>query len=88
MHHDLQVTKSFIKKKTKFSFKGSFLFFLGCFPILTNSDPPEWWYLVHALRNELSLAVDAGEGAVPRHLLECVRNVSWRRGAAVCRMGA
>lgn len=44
-------------------------------------------YLVHALRNELPLAVYAGEGAVPCHLLKSVGNVSWRRRAAVCRMG-
>lgn len=58
------------------------------FLINSGFNPREWWYLVHALRNELSLAVDAGEGAVPRHLLERVGNISWRRGAAVCRMGA
>lgn len=46
------------------------------------------WYLVHALRYELSLAVDAGEGSVPRHLLERVGDITWRRGAAVRRMGA
>lgn len=47
-----------------------------------------WTYLVHALRDEFALAVDAGEGAVPRHLLESVGNVSWWRRAAVRRMGA
>lgn len=26
-------------------------------------------YLVHALRNELSLTVDAGEGPIPGHLV-------------------
>lgn len=46
------------------------------------------WYLVHALRYELPLAVDAGEGSVPRHLLERVGDITWRRGAAVRRMGA
>lgn len=50
----------------------------------TKVDSPEHQYLVHALRDELPLAVDAGEGAVPRHLLQSVGNVSWRRRAAVC----
>lgn len=45
---------------------------------------PERGYLVHALGNKLSLAVDAGERAVPRHLLQRVRNISRRRGAAIC----
>ena len=44
-------------------------------------------YLVHALWNELALAVDAGEGAVPGHLLEGVGNVAWRWGAAICGVG-
>lgn len=48
---------------------------------------PEGTYLVHALRNKLSLAVDACERAVPRHLLQRVRNIPRRRGAAICRMG-
>lgn len=48
---------------------------------------PERRYLVHALGNELPLTVDAGEGAIPRHLLQCVRNITRRRGAAICRVG-
>lgn len=64
------------------------LFFLYDFKhtavLLSN---PEGTYLVHALRNKLSLAVDACERAVPRHLLQRVRNISRRRGAAICRMG-
>lgn len=47
-------------------------------------DPGVRQYLVHALGDELPFAVDAGEGAVPRHLLQSVGNVSWRRRAAVC----
>ena len=57
-------------------------------PVKTEVSIPECWYLVHALRDELSLAVDAGEGAVPRHLLERVGDVSRRRRAAVRRVGA
>lgn len=45
-------------------------------------------YLVHALGDELPLTVDAGEGAVPRHLLQSVRDVSRRRRAAVRGVGA
>lgn len=48
---------------------------------------PERRYLVHALGNELSLTVDARERAVPRHLLQRIRNISRRRGAAICRVG-
>ena len=44
-------------------------------------------YLVHALWNELALAVDAGEGPVPGHLLEGIRNVAWRWGAAIRGVG-
>lgn len=41
-------------------------------------------HLVHALRYELSLTVDAGERAVSGHLLQSIRDVAWRRRTAVC----
>ena len=49
---------------------------------------PERRYLVHALGNELALTVDACERAVPRHLLQRIRNVSRRRGATIRGVGA
>lgn len=45
-------------------------------------------YLIHALGDELALAVDAGKGAVAGHLLQRVGDVArWRR-AAVRGVGA
>lgn len=65
-----------------------------CDPVLTNikHTAAQLWaaekpYLVHAFGDELSLAVDAGEGAVSRHMLQGVGNISRRWGAAVCRVG-
>lgn len=51
-------------------------------------EPRARHYLVHALRDKLPLAVDAGEGAVPCHLLQSVGDVSRRRRAAIRGVGA